>query len=927
MANQRSTELPSEHNSRVSHTLCTKTASNLSGHCHKSISNPGIRKHDCSHKSNERPGGTRGGPAFPKLSVHNVFGTQERRLCKTHFQFKSTKSICHDGEVQPLEHLSDTQFCAAQRLALQNRFVAGIFSFKNFSEPQTLFTHDIQERTSPNDLLTVWSKHSPQNLRCSYELGGTVPTPTRNQSRGILGRLFAGEPRVLRSPEPYQSDIRSPRVLGMDGELSKVSVNSTEKPYVSRHRLGPLEKRKEATRGQSSHTNSQNKSKVGNWENNPQRASEFSGSPQFRQFCRPQGPPALSCSSQSAKFSDQNQHHDLSPNTRLCQERPRMVANTLLRVFPNSLCSTESFSNHRCIGFGLGGSIRQPGIVGIVERRRASIALQSEGNAGNSKGIRRSLSAPASIHSDGSVRQQNSYRLSPERRWNQVIRPTGFDLSSLRTPRLLSDSSKSVPLTGKIQCSRRPSVAITSATGVALETNVHGKSVHEMGNPCHRPLCIRKGSCCVQLRNPGFERSPGSIPRRLLSTLELPVGLGIPTAIPHTQSAGSSQSGDRDVPAGSSQVGEGILESRSPTSSVSSPLHIMEPRQSTSGPIDRSTAPQCPRDGARSVEVWGWAKELNSWNNDQVQLLESSWRPSTRKTYNVAWNRWVQWCQTNDCSPTCPDGSELAKFLADLHLIHALSYNTILVHKSVVCTLCNVNMSGKLSSHALVKHVMKSIALKKPKVHKPPVWNVDQLSLYLQNYSVDLSNVFQVSRHTAMLLLLSSGRRIHDLTLLSCDDKHCIRSDDCIIFWPIWGSKTDTSEYRQSGWKLIPNQSCRNLNSIFWINQLILLLADRRKQANCNQLFMSFRGKAKPASRAIIAGWVKSLLVAAGIKATPGSVRSAVASNNWLNNYPLEEILSRGNWRSANTFKNFYRREVMPVSRVNNIASTFDSID
>ncbi|KAI5643856.1 chondroitin n-acetylgalactosaminyltransferase domain-containing protein [Phthorimaea operculella] len=50
----------------------------------------------------------------------------------------------------------------------------------------------------------------------------------------------------------------------------------------------------------------------------------------------------------------------------------------------------------------------------------------------------------------------------------------------------------------------------------------------------------------------------------------------------------------------------------------------------------------------------------------------------------------------------------------------------------------------------------------------------------------------------------------------------------------------------------------------------------------------------------------------AGVKASAGSIRPAVASKNWVMNFPLDDILSRGNWRSPNTFARFYRRTIMP---------------
>lgn len=106
------------------------------------------------------------------------------------------------------------------------------------------------------------------------------------------------------------------------------------------------------------------------------------------------------------------------------------------------------------------------------------------------------------------------------------------------------------------------------------------------------------------------------------------------------------------------------------------------------------------------------------------------------------------------------------------------------ISKSVVSTLCNADMSSQLSSHVLVKHILKSISLKNPKAVKPPIWDIDFLVQFLSSYSLDKTNIYQTSRHTAILLLLCSGRRIHDLTLLRIDPDHCIRSDDAIIFWP-----------------------------------------------------------------------------------------------------------------------------------------------
>lgn len=183
---------------------------------------------------------------------------------------------------------------------------------------------------------------------------------------------------------------------------------------------------------------------------------------------------------------------------------------------------------------------------------------------------------------------------------------------------------------------------------------------------------------------------------------------------------------------------------------------------------------------------------LNFWKNHGVLLRVKRMMSLGKK--------WLVWSEQHHISSHNPSGGEVARFLSDLHLVHKLSYSTIILHKSVISTLCNPDNAGQISSHILVKQVLKSIALDKPVQTKPPVWNIDSLASYLSRYDVQHDNIFHVQRHAATLLLLCSGRRIHDLTLLRTDTDHYIQTDGSVTLWPAFGSKTDSSDYRQSGW-------------------------------------------------------------------------------------------------------------------------------
>ncbi|KOB79390.1 Neuropeptide receptor A33 [Operophtera brumata] len=122
--------------------------------------------------------------------------------------------------------------------------------------------------------------------------------------------------------------------------------------------------------------------------------------------------------------------------------------------------------------------------------------------------------------------------------------------------------------------------------------------------------------------------------------------------------------------------------------------------------------------------------------------------------------------------------------------------------------------------------------------------------------------------------------------------------------------------------KLIPLPEKASEDLIWWLHNhhhpsLIHLAPPSISSRDASDL--AWGRQAKAASRTVIASWVKSALAEAGIIASPGSIRSAVASKNWADNVPVDEILSRGNWRSGNTFRQFYR----PHRRMRTVTNCF----
>ena len=127
---------------------------------------------------------------------------------------------------------------------------------------------------------------------------------------------------------------------------------------------------------------------------------------------------------------------------------------------------------------------------------------------------------------------------------------------------------------------------------------------------------------------------------------------------------------------------------------------------------------------------------------------------------------------------------------------------------------------------------------------------------------------------------------LHDLTLLKISKDYLENLGDEIILWPAFGSKTDGTSFRQSCWRLSRHPKIW-LCPIMWIRAMFKKSEERRKDGNVDDLFITFFGPVKAASRTMIASWIRSVLKDTEIHAPPRSIRSAVASRGWLDDLPI----------------------------------------
>lgn len=852
-------------------------------------------------------------PPDSEFRIKYVSDSQKRRNLPSNFQFKKFKQLFDHKQVSFDFGKSGSRFYSGQGLDGQNRPQASLQPRKCCTSTSVFSPSIVSKSVTANDLFAIWPGDSAQSVCIADQLDRRDFQESRHTSSGFSRRLSFSSTGQNDTYKTRGHCSSNPQPVGLAGKQGEVDSCPSESNRVFGFDVGSVAKSKIFTRKQNSeHANSfievaPPAEGVSSRDTEYHRGSEF-------------------CSSGSSNGS-----FEFSPSTGLLQlgpenamsvdlplacgstERVELVEASLSRKVQASSTTSEKLFDHGCSRFRLGGGVEWSSFIGQVDKRRRAASFESQRDANHFKMFVRVRSVSESYISPTAVRQQGGGGVLEKGRRKQVEDPDGVNISNISFISEVRHSCNPPSHTRQVQQCRRWSISSFDVTGMASAPRIHQHCLCKVGCSPDRSFCLQHSSRSALLCHSRSTRPASMETQRVLVQLGFSSGLGLSSSEFVTPGPDASQSSSRCIPDSCTEVVPSILESRLEDQSDRTSVHDSPIIESASGHEDRAATTSGEGAGLRSMEMWGWSESLGDWSAEQKCLLKQGWRSSTLNTYRPAWQRWLNWCSKFGVNFSDPSGSELARYLADLHLKEKLSYRTILLHKSVVSTLCNTKIEARLSSNILVKQMIKAIALQQPKKCPPTVWDPQSLVGWLGNRSLQNQSLFDISRVSAVLLLLCSGRRIHDLTLLSVSPDRCIVDQNSIMFWPHFGSKTDSETHVQSGWRLLGNVENEALDPVVWLKKLIEIGKSRRLLCSSDRLFITVCGKARPATKTILAGWVKSILKEAGIQATPGSFRSAVASRSWLDNEPLDEIMARANWRSGNTFKKHYRREVVPA--------------
>lgn len=632
-------------------------------------------------------------------------------------------------------------------------------------------------------------------------------------------------------------------------------------------------------------------------------------------ICCSLGKTSLQANPKTSKFAPRGrQKQEIQPST-MRREGASVVVRSCRSDITDSPQRSLNIYYNRCIRSRMGSHSKRQEPKWHLDHRSTTLAQQPKGAMDIKDGSSKSGTSLQISNSLSSNGQQIRGSIHHQTRGEKLLKTTTVDDRYTGNCTSTSNTPCSPLLARKIQPAGRQPLEISPSTRMDTVEAVDANNIQQMGHTINRPFRELSLSSCKTICERRCTRSGMCFRERLQQNMALRPRLALSPTVTDTTSVTTLGEEHRNILIRGPELGKDLLESGIETAGTKSPIYDPQLATAPNGPENGETSTRSGKAVFAGMEGSGWASLVETWHEENKILLGSAWRKSTLRTYKIAWERWRVWSR-GKCQIDNPKPDDLSKFICFLHNDVKLAPSTIAVHKSVVATFANPEKSEALARHPLVKQIMKAVAITKPPPRKPSTWEAGSLIEYLQHYSIDVDSLFQISRHVTALLLLSTGRRIHDLTLLDISPEFFENNGDHVIFWPRFGSKTDSATHRQSGWHL-SNKGPERLNPFQWIQKLISVSHERRRaRENLNSLFITTRGKVNAASRTVIAGWIRTLFREANIQDSPGSFRAAVNSDMWINrNINIDEVLRRGNWKSRDTFLKYYFKEVTNRNR------------
>ena len=258
----------------------------------------------------------------------------------------------------------------------------------------------------------------------------------------------------------------------------------------------------------------------------------------------------------------------------------------------------------------------------------------------------------------------------------------------------------------------------------------------------------------------------------------------------------------------------------------------------------------------------------------------------------------------------------MVNFLSEL-FYEGFMYRTLGVYRSAISAYHDPVEGIPIGQSRIVEKFMGGVDnLRPPKPKYTVIWDVDIVIQFLRSMGGnEIQNWRNMNLRLAAILAIARYKRAADLYLL--DVRYCQISEMQVVF----NLPEKPKNHRKKGalpepivFQKSPDLALCPVESI---KKYLEITNPFRDQQDAHRLFLSHLKPHKQVKKDTIRCWLKLVLRKAGIDVTRfkgHSIRAAASSKDKLSKgASIDQILSCGNWKSADIWNKYYYKPVLKL--------------
>ena len=173
--------------------------------------------------------------------------------------------------------------------------------------------------------------------------------------------------------------------------------------------------------------------------------------------------------------------------------------------------------------------------------------------------------------------------------------------------------------------------------------------------------------------------------------------------------------------------------------------------------------------------------ESRGFSPTVTEIIEKSWRPSTKKQYTSYPSRWKLYCGKRNINPICPPVAEGIHFLGELFQL-GIGYSGLNTARSSLSSILMLSDNTPFGTHPLVCRFIKGVFELRPSLPRyQEIWDVSKVLEYLKTLQLpkDLT-LKELTLKPTMLLALLSAQRYQTLQAFSITNM-VLTNEKCVF--------------------------------------------------------------------------------------------------------------------------------------------------